>query len=50
MYEYRIPFPRLGSNEIRRQLATRPTTDARAAPTAASGQGRARGRSAPDAA
>jgi|BarGraNGADG00212_2_1021979.scaffolds.fasta_scaffold54405_2 hypothetical protein len=39
MYEYRILFPRLASNEIRRQLSTRPTTDARAAPTTASGQG-----------
>jgi hypothetical protein len=29
MYEYRILFPRLGSNEIRRELTTRPTTDER---------------------
>ena len=29
MYEYRILFPRLGSNEIRRELTTRPTPDER---------------------
>ena len=29
MYEYRILFPRLGSNEIRQELTTRPTTDER---------------------
>ena len=28
MYEYRILFPRVGANEIRRELTTRPTTDA----------------------